>query len=448
VRAVAVATSGGRDSTALLHSTVRAAHHLGIRVVALHVHHGLQVPADDWLAHVKAQARRWGADFDCRRITASPPAGESVEAWARRVRYAALAEMAQTAGCGLVLLAHHRRDQAETWLLQALRGGGAAGLSAMPRQIERAGIGWCRPWLDAPREAIESYVQRHRLRFVEDPSNADPRHARNRLRSAVWPALLTAFPQAESTFAAAAAQAQAHAALAAEVLVQDLPLMLDDGGGLRVAAWLDLPPARRRNALQGWLRQALGRGAPETLLARLNAELAGCRAGTWDAPGHDLRLYRGILRAVGSAAAAVAPAAPALVRTAADLAAPVALDLSWPGLHPVPDWGGSWRVESVKTGGLAASLLQDARVAPRRGGERFSLATGATARSLKKQFQARAIPAWQRSGPLLFSADGRLLWVPGLGVDARLEAASGEPQLRVSWMPDPATPTGRRQHGG
>jgi len=437
VRAVAVATSGGRDSTALLHCTVKAAAPLGIRVLALHVHHGLQAPADDWLRQVRTQARRWGAGFDSRRIADAPGAGDSVEAWARRARYAALTEMARAAGCDAVLLAHHRRDQAETWLLQALRGGGAAGLSAMPRQIERGGIQWCRPWLDAPREAVDRYVRRHRLRFVDDSSNADPRYARNRLRTAVWPVLSSAFPQVDSALVAAAGQAQDAAALALEVLAQDLPTVLDEAGGLQTAAWLALPPARRRNALQGWLRHGLGRGAPEALLARLAAELPERRAATWQAPGHSLRLYRGVLRLHSLQGLRQDPAAPPTTSAM--------LNLSLPGRHPVPGWDGHWRVEAATAAGLPATLLQAVQAVPRRGGERFSLAPGGTPRSLKKQYQALGIPAWQRNGPLLFSRAGQLLWVPGLGIDGRLQARADEAQLQLDWVPEPAAPTGQRQ---
>jgi tRNA(Ile)-lysidine synthase len=261
-----------------------------------------------------------------------------------------------------------------------------------------------------------------------------------------------AFPQAESALAAAAAQAQAAASLAAEVLAQDLPLLLDPAGGLHLAQWLALPPARRRNALQGWLRQALGRGAPEALLMRLGDELPGRRAATWDAPGHILRRYRGVLRAVGLAPPAGPLSTPSAGTPAASTPPPVAssavLDLSRPGLHPMPDWSGSWLIERVNTAGLAPSLLQSARAAPRSGGERFSLARGAMPRSLKKQFQARGIPAWQRGGPLLFSADGRLMWVPGLGADVRVQAIAGDPQLRVTWVPDLANSTGLRQPAG
>ena len=113
---VAVAVSGGRDSMALLHCTARAAKALGIQVIALHVHHGLQKQADEWAAIIEKACKRWSVGIATRRLEAKPPKGDSVEAWARRERYAALAAMAQEAGAGLVLLAHHQRDQAETFL--------------------------------------------------------------------------------------------------------------------------------------------------------------------------------------------------------------------------------------------------------------------------------------------------------------------------------------------
>ncbi|CAD5366154.1 tRNA(Ile)-lysidine synthase [Rubrivivax sp. A210] len=293
-RRVAVAASAGRDSTALLHCTLRAAQPLGIEVLALHVHHGLMEQADDWLQQVRMQARRWGAVFDHRRLQGGPAAGDSLEAWARQGRYGALAEMAAEADCPLVLLAHHRRDQAETWLLQALRGAGPAGLSAMPLQAHRAGIVWARPWLTLPREAIEAYVRRHRLRHVDDPSNADRDLARGRLRREVWPALRAAFPQAETALAAAAARAQQSAQLAEEVAALDHPAAVVEGL-LAIAPWRELPPARRRNLLRAWLIDATGVLPPETLLVRLEQELPGPGARRWPAPGGELRLQRGHL---------------------------------------------------------------------------------------------------------------------------------------------------------
>ncbi len=295
---VAVATSGGGDSTALLHCTLAQARRFGdqgVEVWALHVHHGLMPEADAWQAGVERQARRWGARFASERLAGAPARGDSVEAWARQGRHAALARLARATGCSLLLLAHHRRDQAETWLLQALRGAGSAGLSAMPRLALRDGLTWARPWLDQPREAIEAYRRCHRLRCVHDPSNDDARFARARLRGGVWPALQAAFPQAETVLAMAARHAQAAQALADEVAAADAVAAVH-GGALRLAPWLALTPARRANLLRAWLQQQLGQGAPQTLVERLLAEAAGSGPARWPAPGATVSRQRGELR--------------------------------------------------------------------------------------------------------------------------------------------------------
>jgi tRNA(Ile)-lysidine synthase len=300
-RAVAVAASGGRDSTALLHVTVRWARELDLEVIALHVHHGLMPEADAWLEHVRKQARRFGAGFSFERLQGAPARGDSVEAWARAARYAALARLARAAGCELVLLAQHRRDQAETFLIQALRGGGAAGLASMPAVVKRDGITWARPWLSCSRETIEAYVRRHRLSHIEDPSNADPRFARSRLR-ALWPALSDAFPDAEVTLARAAERAAAEAALVAEVAAADVATCAAAGAPLQVKAWLALSAARRFAALRHWLNTVLPLPVPETLVRRLMDELPGRAHARWHAGEGDLVLRRGQLALEAAAA--------------------------------------------------------------------------------------------------------------------------------------------------
>jgi tRNA(Ile)-lysidine synthase len=423
LKCVAVAASGGRDSTALLHCTRQAAAALGVQVLALHVHHGLHPDADLWWAHVQRQSQRWGVGFIGHRLTTQPAAGDSVEAWARHERYAALHAMAEAAGCDLVLLAHHRRDQAETWLLQALRGAGPLGLSSMASQTRDDGVSWARPWLDMPREAIEAYVRRHRLSHIEDGSNDDLRFARNCLRAQLWPPLLQAFPNAEVTLCAAATRAQEAAALAAEVASQDLPT-IQSGADLHIAQWLQLPPARRLNALRAWLSKTFGRGPPQHLVDRLCRELPTCRTGQWDAPDALLRVYRGLLIATA------ATTQPAVVGGV------VSLDLSQPGRCSVPGWPGHFITAPVNTGGITRALLTHVLAQPRLGGEQFQLTRRGTPRSLKKQYQARGVPAWQRDGPLLFSPAGALLFAPGLGVNASAQAAPGDPQLSVSWRAD------------
>ena len=404
---VAVAVSGGRDSMALLHCTARSAKALGIQPIALHVHHGLMPQADGWAEQLQAICRRWKIGFAMQRLASKPAKGDSIEAWARTQRYAALTAMAEACGAGLVLLAHHQRDQAETFVLQALRGGGPAGLAAMPQRALRHGIVWARPWLAMPRETIEAYARRHRIIGVDDPSNADPRFARSRLRAAAMPALRAAFPDADAALASAAARSAQAQAVLDEMAQLDLTGAAE-GNSLRIAAWSLLSPARRANLLRHWLRLQADRGAPESLVTRLLDELPRSGEGRWPFGEKTLRRHRGRLQ--------LGPEAP--VGSHDDLQA-----RGQAGLQITP----------IAQGGVAAADLQGAEWRQRLGGERFQRQAGTPARSLKKQFQDADVPAWLRDVPLLYAADGRLLYVPGLGIDARALAAPGQPQCVLTW---------------
>jgi tRNA(Ile)-lysidine synthase len=423
---VAVATSGGRDSLALLHATLHAAHPLGVRVVALHVHHGLLVEADGWADALERRCAQWSTDglpvdFVCARLSGAPGPGDSVEAWARRERYAALARMAHAAGATLVLLGHHRRDQAETVLLQALRGAGAAGLAAMPRVIVRDGLTWARPWLDQADAAIDAYVAPLRLDFARDPSNADPRFARSRLRLAVMPALRTAFPDAENALLAVARHAQEARAVLAEVAREDLARIVV-GAELVLEAWRALQPARRANALRAWLARHAGHAAPDTLVRRLLDELGDDAPRRWPLDERrGLRSWRGRLALVDRAASSGAPAPE------------TALSLLRCAEYVVPGWAGRLEVFATAQGGVAPRRLARVLARARAGGERFQLQPAGTARGLKKQYQAVGIASEGRDGPLLFDAQGELLFAPGLGVDARAWAGEGAPQWGLRW---------------
>ena len=409
----------------------------GIEVVALHVHHGLVPAADRWLAHGRALCARWArrglpVRFAATRLDDRPPRGDSIEAWARQARYRALRTMALAQGIDLVLLAHHRRDQAETFLLQALRGGGVAGLAAMPASVRREGITWARPWLAQPREAIEAYLRRHRLPHVDDDSNDDTRFARNRLRHAVWPALEAAFPGAEAALAATAGRAQDAAAALAEIAAGDLAAVADEEGALDIAAWRALSPARQGSLLRLWLRHATGKAVPATLVERLLREVPMRASMRWPTSDGELRSYRGRLR--HEATAAAAPGAPSARRATAAEGPSTTLDLRRPGLHDVSGWNGAIEVRRVDSGGLATATAARLQLRQRRPGDRFQAGAGRPPRSLKLQFQAAGLPAWQRDGPLLLH-EGALVFVAGLGIDARAVAAAGEPQVALAWRP-------------
>lgn len=431
---VAVAFSGGRDSTALLHAVWRQSAGTSLRIVALHVHHGLMPEADAWWRHCEQQVRRWSRrddrlSFLGRRLMDRPAPGESIEAWARRGRYAALAEMAAEAGADMVLLAHHQRDQAETVLLQALRGAGPAGLAGMPRAVTRGGVRWVRPWLEQPASAILHYIRRHRLRHIEDASNQDRRFARNRLRHEVLPVLEASFPHVQGALAAVARQSHDANQLMQEVVQNELHRLEAGLLELPLAGWAALSPVRQRLVLAFWLKAAAAahaRPPPHpSLQAQIALGLQTSASASWQSEGGLVwRLYRGVLSA--------SCLAPVPAGQARQLTGPQALEL--------PDWQARLDFEPVQVGGLSAEQLAGAWLQARQGGERFQSGPGRPPRSLKKQFQAVGLPAWQRQAPMLCrrQPDGgiQVLFVPGLGVDAGQAALAGGRQWRPIWTPN------------
>jgi tRNA(Ile)-lysidine synthase len=425
VKSVAVAVSGGRDSMALLHCLACAAQVQDVEVWALHVNHGLQPNAGEWAALVGRTCKRWAAKglplhFAMQRLSGQPGRGQSVEAWARAGRYAALASMARDAGCEVVALAHHRADQAETFVLQALRGGGPAGLASMPASTRRDGITWLRPWLEQPREVIEAYVRAHRIRYVDDASNDDPRFARNRLRLGVMPALRAAFPDADHALADAARHAARAKALIDEVAQADAA-MACDADTLVLERWRRLSAARQRECLRAWLTPHAEHGVPQALLDRLSQEVAGTKPARWSFEGGELRRYRGHV----TVTAPDVPASPLL---------PCAAEVHRAGMHDVPGTSASLCVSKTTADGIPVALLRDAQWRVREAAQQFQRAPGTPPRSLKKQYQAAGVPAWSRDAPLLVSADGRLLFVPGLGTDARALCAAGQPRVSLTWV--------------
>jgi tRNA(Ile)-lysidine synthase len=278
---------------------------------------------------------------------------------------------------------------------------------------------------------VEAYARRHRLRWVEDDSNADDRFARNRLRRQVWPALVAAFPEAESTLAMAATWAQQAASIAAGAAADDLAA-ITDADRLHIPRWLEMPEPRRSHALRAWLHERCGRPVPPSLGARLCVELDERAVHRWPAPGGELHSYRGRLSFAPTRA--VRSPAPPLPETSPPVPA-MHLDLSRPGRHEVPAWRGSFRVDAVAAGGLAVARAARLELRARRPDDRFQAGAGRPPRSLKLQFQAAAVPSQGRQGPIV-CCDGVLVYVPGLGMDARAVALPGEEQVTLTWSPD------------
>jgi len=246
---VAVAFSGGVDSTVLAHLLVKQRRKLGsLRLI--HVDHGLQVASGDFRRHCARMARAWRVPFLALKAAIVRKSGDSPEAAARDARYALLAAAMEP---GEVLVtAQHRDDQVETLLLQLFRGAGVSGLSGMPA-IAAFGPGpIARPMLEVSREQIEALARKAQLRWIEDPSNTDTRFSRNFLRQRLMPLIREHWPGVDKALARSATHMAAAAALLNERAAQDLA-GLADGAGLSVTALRALPAGRRRNALRGFI---------------------------------------------------------------------------------------------------------------------------------------------------------------------------------------------------
>jgi len=265
-----IAYSGGADSTALLHAAVQR---WPGQVHALHVHHGLQAAADDFVKVCEDSCARLKVPLVVLRVQAGHAAGQSPEDAARLARYAALAQAAASAGLRGVLLGQHADDQVETLLLALSRGAGLPGLSAMAAQFERGGMLFARPLLKVPAEELRQWLRQNSIPFVDDPSNTDERYTRNRIRARLLPALQEVFPQFRETFARSARHAAQAQGLLAEVAGEDLARV---GVPPVIKALQALSPARQGNVLRHWLATA-HQAAPSTAqLEQLLGQVQAC----------------------------------------------------------------------------------------------------------------------------------------------------------------------------
>ncbi|QNP49235.1 tRNA lysidine(34) synthetase TilS [Diaphorobacter aerolatus] len=280
---LAVALSGGADSTALL---IACARRWPGQVHALHVHHGLQAAADGFEAHCRTLCTRWGIPLRVSHVNARPSAGQSPEDAARQARYGALdAMLADQPLIRSMALAQHADDQVETIVLALSRGAGVAGLAAMPGHWERAGLPWHRPLLQVSSEDIRRWLRAQGAAWVDDPSNADQRYTRNRIRKHILPALEATFAQFRDTFARSAENAAQAAELLDELAQQDLQ---NTGNPPSIKALQTLSRARQANALRHWLRTTHATTPSAAQLGELLDQVAACTT-----RGHRIRLKVG-----------------------------------------------------------------------------------------------------------------------------------------------------------
>jgi len=428
-----VGLSGGVDSVALLDLLARIAARRRFKLSAIHVNHQLSPHASRWAEFCRKLCRDRNIPLRVAKVTVRR--GDSVEAAARAARYDAFRRMRVE----YVVLAHNQDDQAETLLLQLLRGAGVKGLAAMPVvRGEERGAGReannrretasrpvfriLRPLLNVPRSEIEAYAKQHGLAWVEDESNIDSYFLRNFLRREVLPVIAQRVPAYRATLARSARNLAEAAELLDELARADSVASFVEGT-LQVSALRRFSPARAKNLLRWFLArrglsmpnaERLEEGLRQALEAKEDARVC------IDLGDHQLRRFAGALHLI----AKTAPV-------------PVGFSRRWRGEHKLvlTELNGVLTMRKRRGNGISLARIgtSPATIRTRRGGERLQPDCGWPRRSLKNLLQELRIPPWERDRlPLLF-CNGDLVWVPGVGIACAYQAKEGEPSIVPGW---------------
>jgi len=418
---ILLALSGGIDSVVLLHLLSQLAPRYSWRLSALHVHHGLSSHADLWAAFCMDMCGRYAIPLQVEQVDITPLRVLGIEAAARKLRHASLDRQP----VDFIMLAHHQDDQAETLLLQLLRGAGLRGASAMPIIRQRAGKPTqLRPLLNVARSELTDYAQHHALQWVEDESNLDEDYPRNFMRHRVLPLLEQHFPAYRTTLARSAH----HFAEGSELLDQ---LAQIDAQGFLPGKTLDverlqaLTTPRAKNLLRYFLHH-LGAPMPQTVqMDDMLQQLCGARQGAiikitfgnWQ-----LGRFKGKVYAF--------PAQPEPDEN---------FCVEWQGEASLelPTVGGTLYFEPVIGQGLSLKKLSGERVTIRlrRGAECICIDDKRPTRTLKNLLQELGLPPWQRERlPLLFCGES-LIAIPGVGVDYAYQAEREEEACLLRWCP-------------
>ncbi|MEE8379836.1 MAG: tRNA lysidine(34) synthetase TilS [Gammaproteobacteria bacterium] len=426
IRRFVVAYSGGLDSHVLLNSISGCKEMGDIEIVAIHVNHGLSDHADTWSEHCATQCKKLGIAYVGVTVDATPDAGESPEAAAREVRYSAFEDVINEGDC--LLTAHHQDDQAETLLIQLLRGAGPRGLAAMP-VFSDFGKGWhARPLLAVARIELETYAKENNLSWVDDESNFDTGYDRNFLRHEILPLLKERFPAVSATLSRSSSLCSEAALILTDSARNDYQSMLVGSNTFSANALFDLGEIRARNVLHQWFRDNEYPTPTAAQMQRIWEDVVctsdgSCPLVTWSEI--EVRRYRDVIYV----STALKPHDAKQVLQW-DMDEP--LDITGLGQLSCLSHRANDNTKLLSEKRLAGKMIE---MRFRQGGEEIKPIGRNGHHSLKKLFQEQGITPWERDRlPLLFVEDD-LIAVADLWIADSYKANTGELGYEINWSP-------------
>ena len=412
--------SGGLDSCVLLHLLTNMQTQLHFKLKVIHVHHGLNPSADDWLNFCKKKCKLLDIDFYNVKVKINKKSSLGIEGEARELRYEAIKQKQKD----IVALGHHQNDQAETLLLQLLRGSGLKGLAGMSEFDEKRKF-W-RPMLNIKKELLEKYASENNIEYIEDESNEDINFDRNFIRKKVLPLIESRYPASIETISRSASNiSEGHHLNELLALDDSKNIMSDDGSYLFINDLKKLPRVRVINLIRWWLsfnnqlmpskknivelyKQVVFIKKDTSLNLKISEE-ASIRA-------HNNKLFIGNFNIK-----------------------PDTFDLKWSGQEEL-NLPNKKKLQFIKIeeGGLSLSKLgvKTLNVRSRVGGEKLKPFSDQPSRNLKYLFQAADIPIWERDQVPLIFAKNELVAVPNIAVHHKYQSSIGEEGYQINWLSD------------
>jgi tRNA(Ile)-lysidine synthase len=415
---IIIAFSGGADSHVLLHlCSVLQQQYSYISFMSVHIDHGLQASSIEWSSHCEKVSSDLGVKFCTKAVNAIDENGEGPEQAARHARYGALRTYMDSKT--VLLTAQHQDDQAETLLLQLLRGAGVNGLASMPRTASFGDGLIGRPFLAVSKQEIIAYAEQYKLDWIEDPSNKDVSLSRNFLRQEVIPLIQQKWPAFSKTTARTASHCSEVMLLLSDYVS---PHFQDENAGeLELKPIRCLSSEKQRLVIREWLTRNDVRLPSQKVLNQMQAIIQdpAIKSSLIEWGGYQLRLFNNIFYLLNQTEEAIL------------------LDTTWDGEHvDLPNNLGQLGIKPVVGFGVNKALWDKSkvRIGPRLGGEKIKLPGRSGTKSLKKLLNESSIFPWVRASlPLIFIND-ELVAVADLWVAEAFLAKGDEEGYEIEWL--------------